>query len=34
VMTKVMGEEKFDNLMTLLMMYEDACAKHLQQPEE
>lgn len=34
VMTKVMGEEKFDNLMTLLMMYEDACAKHLQQSED
>jgi hypothetical protein len=34
VMKKVMGEEKFENLMTLLMMYEDACTKHLQQSEE
>ena len=34
VMSKVMGEEKFENLMTLLMMYEDACEKHQQSISE
>ena len=31
VMKTVLGEETFENLMTLLMMYEDSVLKHSQQ---
>ena len=30
LLRRVMGEETVENLMTLLMMYEDACTKHKQ----
>jgi hypothetical protein len=28
ILKRVIGEDAFENLMTLLMMYEDSCTKH------